>query len=70
MKEMEHIRINENHGSFIYFGLDEGSAAPIEICDECGLYLDRTYAAIINRLRENGLLDKNFPTLCCDCIDD
>jgi len=38
-------------------------------CDGCNKYkLDSGYVYIIKQLKQSGLLDKNYPCLCCKCF--
>ena len=37
------------------------------VCEHCGRGIFYQYIYIINKLKEAGLLDKSYPSLCCNC---
>jgi len=38
-------------------------------CAFCGSYLKDVYVDMINRLKQNNLLDENYKMRCCCCYD-
>ncbi len=48
---------------------DDRHKVKILICEDCGDELNSGYCYIINTLKDNNLLPKNYETLCCYCVE-
>ena len=77
---MEKIKISEYFikGNYKFEGArdkiyENAKVSNIEVapnsCEVCGYIISYRYSYIIEKLRENNLLSKDFKKICCKCKD-
>lgn len=54
-------------GFFDYFFFDGDERQKEGCCELCKVPVDERYISIIHSLKKEGLLNSNFPILCCGC---